>query len=168
MGKRVGYHKRYLMWVYVYFTIFSMSCKNNVCHLYKWMVGGLWIDSGIGGNHWWCSKARVEAQDLWIIIFDNKELRAIRHGTLAPGRRSFTPSKMVKQRQMLATLRSRLVPGIFLIGEKAIKEPLYLLWKVLVFPPFRRILSTVYTRQFLSLLPVAHYQSMIILMLRPR
>ena len=54
------------MWVYVYFYILFMFCKINVCYLYKWMAIGILIDWLIGGNHWWFSKSRVEAQALWL------------------------------------------------------------------------------------------------------
>ena len=37
-------------------SYFFMFCKTNVCHIYQWMVGGLWIDWEIGSNHWWCLK----------------------------------------------------------------------------------------------------------------
>ena len=53
-----------------------------------------------------------------MISLDIKGIRAIRYVKLAPGRRIFRPLQMARQRRMLETSRSRLVPGIFLIREK--------------------------------------------------
>ena len=71
-----------------------------------------------------------------MISLDIKGIRAIRYVKLAPGRRIFRPLQMARQRQLLETLRYRLVSVILFIGEKLIQDPLHLLWKVLVFFPF--------------------------------
>ena len=62
-----------------------------------------------------------------IVISGRKLIRAMRHGTLEPGRRSFRPLQITRQSQILTTLRYITVPGIFLIREKSIKLPLHLL-----------------------------------------
>ena len=99
--------------------------------------------------------------------FFSKEIRAIRYDTLAPGRRSFKPLQMTRQRYLLTTLRSKIGPVIFLIRDKSVQEPLHLLLKVLVPPPLRSISSTKSMRQLLSFLLVAHYHSTRTLMLGP-
>ena len=160
----VGCHKRCLMWVYLSFPIVFIFWKNNVCYIYQWITGRLWIKLRIGVTNGGVQK-RYWNHKIFDYKFWQKKIRAIRHGKLVPGRRGFRPLQMSRQRQLLATSRSRIVQGMFLIREKEIQDPLYLLWKVLVFLPLRRILFTIYIRQLLSFILVAHYHSIRILMI---
>ena len=115
----------------------------------------------------WKPKSNSGSTSFVIIIFVSREIREIIHGTLAPGRKIFKAWQMERQRQLLVTSRSRIVPGIFFIRERSIQDTFRLLWKVLLFPPLRSILTTISMRQLLSFLMVSHYHYMRIFVLGP-
>ena len=100
--------------------------STNEWQVYFELTGWLVVNTGGAQTREW--KHKLCYHKFW-----QQWKRAIRHGTLAPGRRRFRPLQMVKQRQMLITLRSRLVWGIFLTREKSIQYQFHLLWKVLFF-----------------------------------
>ena len=101
--------------------------STNEWQVYFELTGWLVVNTGGAQTREW--KHKLCYHKFW-----QQWKRAIRHGTLAHERRRFRTLQMASQRQLLATSRDSIIPGIFLIREQEIQDPLHLLWNELLFP----------------------------------